>query len=470
MIELESALSGDEDQETQRKPGFIYAVIGQGLFSASRLATSVIIGGRFAQEGATGMGSEVELGIYLAYFSILLFCISVLEAFVTIPMTYLMHTRHGMERKQFSSFLLLVCGAMGVVACFLILIAGCLLQSWYPIITPGTLLAFGLLVLTQYLREFLMRWILARLESKKYALIEALYAVLYLPMLVGLLLTDNLSVMNLLGCLTLANLVIASLWWWHYKNEFANLFSTSPHPDKVSIGAGHWSDEKPVLGTLMPILNEQIFYGRWISADSICYLATVYFCNWYLLLKVGAAGAGVYGACMTVVLLANPFLNGVMSVFAPVSAVAYESGGKPALTRTMLKFGVPLTVMMVFFSLFLYFGGQWLTEKFFGDRYSDFFETNYNGVNRITFLIGLSLPFTTIAYILASGVMAYGKPMYAFLSSAVGLGAMLILCLLLKDPSLEQCAICFTVSIVSMVVSRLFFYLRKCPPNCPKTR
>ena len=67
---------------------FIFAIIGQGLFSLSRFITTMVIGGRFNQNNVqTGAGSEAELGHYLAYFSVLLFGVGILEAFVTTPMT-----------------------------------------------------------------------------------------------------------------------------------------------------------------------------------------------------------------------------------------------------------------------------------------------------------------------------------------------------------------------------------------------
>ena len=463
--ESESTTAIDADQESDQKPGFIYAVIGQGLFSVSRLVTSVVIGGRFGR-GELGTGSEEHLGIYLAYFSIMLLSISVLEAFVTIPMTYLMHTRRGLERKQFSSFLLLVCGMMACVASVGMLGVGCLLQFWYASISINVLIAFCFFVVTQYVREFLVRWILARLESKQYVVVEMLYFITYVPILVGLLFLQQLTVTNLFIGLTFANLVTIAFWWGYYKNEFVNIFNRD-HLSEQTTGEGAVAadgsvGDEAIWNRFLPTIKEQIFYGRWIGADSVSYLATVYFCNWYLLLTTGAAGAGVYGACMTVVLLVNPFLNGVMSVLAPVSAVEFQRGGKPALTKTMLKFGIPLTLMIAAFSCFLFFAGNWLTEKFFGDQYAAFFEENYNGVNRITFLIGLSMPFTTLAYVLASGVMAFGKPMYTFLSSAIGLASMVVLCFLLKDPDLEQCAICFTVSVVIMTAARFFFYVRRC--------
>ncbi len=449
MPESELATGNDSDatQDNKRSPGFIYAIVGQGLFSLTRLVTSILIGGRFGT-GAAGKGSEEELGIYLAYFSILLLCVSFLEAFVTIPMTYLLHSKKGLERKRFSSYLLIVCGSMAIVVSAICLAAGLSLRSWYESISSATVIAFCFLMATQFLREFLVRWVLAQLDSKRYALIEILYFALFAPSLAVMLYCGQLSIATLFVCISVFNIVIILIWWFWYRVEFINPFSGQ-----------HSTDASATTQSFGRTLREQVVYGRWIAADSVCALLTVYFCNWYLLLKIGASGAGVYGACMTVVMLVNPFLNGVMSVFAPVSAIAYEDGGKPALTSVMLKYGVPLLSMMTLFSAFLYFTGDWLTAKFFGDRYSDYFATHYGGENRITFLIGLSMPLTTIAYVLACGVMASGKPKYTFISSAVGFASILILCGSLSAPNLEQCAICFTVSVGIMALVRLYFYL-----------
>jgi O-antigen/teichoic acid export membrane protein len=451
MSEPEFTVGNDLEgaQNNKRGPGFIYAVVGQGLFSLTRLATSMLIGGRFSS-GAAGTGSEEELGVYLAYFSILLLCVSFLEAFVTTPMTYLLHAKQGVEKKRFSSFLLIVCGCMAVAVSAICLAAGFVLRYWQDSILPETVVAFCFLIATQFVREFLVRWILAQLDSKRYALIEMLYFAFYLPSLAAMLYFESLSIATLFVCMAVINIVIILVWWFWYRLEFFNPFSS-----QNSVGV----EASQRFGST---LREQIVYGRWIAADSFCSLCTVYFCNWFLLFKIGASGAGVYGACMTVVMLVNPFLNGVMSVFAPVSAIAFEENGKPALTHVMLKYGLPLLAIMVVFSASLYFLGDWLTVKFFGDRYSDYFATNYGGKNQITFFIGLSMPLTTIAYVLACGVMASGNPKYTFISSAIGFASILILCGSLQTPNLEQCAICFSASVGIMAVARLYFYLNNC--------
>ena len=46
---------------------FIFAIIGQGLFSLSRFITTMVIGGKFNwNDVQAGAGSEAELGHYLS--------------------------------------------------------------------------------------------------------------------------------------------------------------------------------------------------------------------------------------------------------------------------------------------------------------------------------------------------------------------------------------------------------------------
>ena len=265
MPESELATGNDSDatQDNKRSPGFIYAIVGQGLFSLTRLVTSILIGGRFGT-GAAGKGSEEELGIYLAYFSILLLCVSFLEAFVTIPMTYLLHSKKGLERKRFSSYLLIVCGSMAIVVSAICLAAGLSLRSWYESISSATVIAFCFLMATQFLREFLVRWVLAQLDSKRYALIEILYFALFAPSLAVMLYCGQLSIATLFVCISVFNIVIILIWWFWYRVEFINPFSGQ-----------HSTDASATTQSFGRTLREQVVYGRWIAADSVCALLTV---------------------------------------------------------------------------------------------------------------------------------------------------------------------------------------------------
>jgi O-antigen/teichoic acid export membrane protein len=379
----------------------------------------------------------------------LLLCVAALEAFVNVPLTYLIHSRKGEDRRRFSSCLLAACLTMATCTALICLTTGVVLRWFQDSVSLAAVAAFSLLLATQFVREFLIRWILAHLESKRYAILEMVYFAMYVPLLVGVLFARSIYIPVIFLCMAACNAVIIAIWWRQFGHQFANVFQST---EGTGIGK-LWTE-------FSPLIREQIHFGRWIAADSVCSLSTMYFCNWFLLLKTGAAGAGVYGACMTIVLLVNPFLNGLMSVFAPLTAIEFERGRKPALSKLMLKFGLPLVGLMLLFSAFLWFAGDWLTTLFFGDRYAAFFEGNYDGRNQITFLIGMTMPSTAAAYILACGIMACGKPKYTFISSLFGLFSLLGLCLFLPTADLEWCAIYFAIAVFCMALARLYFYRR----------
>jgi len=135
---------------------------------------------------------------------------------------------------------------------------------------------------------------------------------------------------------------------------------------------------------------------------------TIYFFNWLLLFKIDAAAAGIYGACMTIVLLANPLLNGAMSAFAPTAAIEYQASGKAGLNKILWRFGTGLVVVMLLFSAFL--------------------------------------------------LMACGHPKYNFFSSLAGLLAVVGLGAMMREPDLVSCALCFSISIAVVLAFRSYFY------------
>jgi len=312
---------------------FLFAVIGQGLFSLSRFLTTMIVGGRFnLNDAPTGGGSDADLGHYMAYFSMLLLGVAVLEAFVTIPMTYLMHSRKETEKPQFSTFLLLMCLAISGLFFGLVLLAGVAAQVRYPHLSLATISAFGFLLATQSVRVFLTRWLLAHLKTGHYAACEVAYFVLYLALIAVAIQCQQIFLTPIFLIIGVSNLLIIGIVWWRHHKSFAPIRSTLRLVGLLTFSkpADGFESLDPKSASQLNFtatLKEQIYFGRWLALDSLFALMTAYFFNWFLLLKIDAAASGVYGACMTIVLLANPLLNGVVSVFAPMAAIEYQESG-----------------------------------------------------------------------------------------------------------------------------------------------
>ena len=447
-----------------RKFRFIFAIIGQSLFSLSRFIITMVVGGRFNMNNvSTGAGSEAELGHYLAYFSVLLFGMGILEAFVTTPMTYLMHSRSDQDKPQFSTFLLLTSIAISGFFLGLLLLAGVVAQFSYPNLGLVTVTAFAFLVATQFIREFFIRWLLAHLKTGHYVASELAYFLVFILATALIIGSQQIFLSTIFLIAGISNLVLIAIVWWQHRSEFSPIYSTLQQTgvlrrwSGVAVGDTQNSQSK-LWPEFISTLREQIYFGRWLAADSVFALMTVYFFNWFLLLKIDAAAAGIYGACMVIVLLANPLLNGVMSAFAPIVAIEYQNSGKSGLNRILWRYGTALVVLMLLFAAFLWFAGGPLTKLFYGDRYDQFFAERYSGENRVPFLLGLSMPLNAAAYLLACSLMACGEPKYNCFSSLAGLLVVVGLGLMMREPDLVSCALCFSISIGVTLAFRIYFY------------
>ena len=443
---------------------FIFAIIGQGLFSLSRFITTMVIGGRFNQNNVqTGGGSEADLGHYLAYFSVLLFGLGIMEAFVTTPMTYLMHGRKDEQKPQFATLLLLVCLAITALFFGLVLLAGVLAQISYPNLSIVAIAAFAFMLATQCVREFLIRWLLAHLKTRQYVAYELAFFLFFAVAIALITQGQQISVTSIFTVIAISNLLLISMVWWQQRGEFASIKSTFQQTGLLKLRTKTTVSKTPnpesdLWSEFVATLKEQVYFGRWIAADSICAVMTTYFFSWLLLFKIDAAAAGIYGACMTIVVLANPLLNGAMSAFAPTAAIEFQESGKAGLNRVLWQFGTGLVVVMLLFAAVLWFAGGPLTKLLYGERYDQFFELHYSGNNRIPFLLGLSMPLNAAAYLLACSLMACGHPKYNFFSSLAGLLAVVGLGAMMQEPDLVSCALCFSISIAVVLAVRSYFY------------
>ena len=424
----------------------------------------MIIGGRFNLSGAPmGAGSNADLGHYLAYFSMLLLGMAVLDAFVTIPMTYLMHNRKETEKPQFSTFLLLMCLAISVLFVGLVLLGGAVAQMRYSNLSLVTVAAFAFLMATQSIREFLTRWLLAHLKTGHYAVCEVAYLLFYLTFIAIAIYGQQIFLTTVFSIIGISNLLIIGIIWWRHSESFAPIRSTLRHVGLLKFSAAaddlegsnsksaSWSD-------FTTNLKEQFYFGSWLALDSLFALTTVYFFNWFLLLKIDAAASGIYGACMTIVLLANPLLNGVVSVFAPMAAIEYQKLGKAGLNRITWKYATGLAMLMSLFVVLLWFAGGPLIKLFYGTSYDQFFAEHYSGENRIPFLIGLSMPLNAAAYIIACSLLACGQIKYNCFSSLVGLLVVVSLGAVMRKPDLVTCALCFSIATGAILACRVWFY------------
>lgn len=411
----------------------LWALIAQGLLSVTRLLTSMTVGGRF------GSGSEEQLGYYSNAFSVLMILIAIFEAMITTPLT-VFHQKQSVEQRPrfgghmlMSAFLLLGLMSSLALAWFMLEYQFGWLEN--PNLT-AVLIAVTAVAPLQLLREFARRWLLANLEARPAAIIEFMFAGLFAASILWLIFTDQVTGVSVFVALGVVNLVGLAVWWMVYRSRFE--FA------RQSFGSQ---------------LNENIRYGRWVAGENVCSALTMYFCNWYLMFKIDEAAAGVFFACFTVVLLANPFLLGICSILAPRAAAAYNENGYDGLWRVLLKFGVVLLSVLSLFSAVLWFAGDPITSMFFGPKYSGYFLDNFGGQNQVTGMLAIAMPLMALSYLAAFGLLAINRPFDNFYSALAALVVLIGMTMLFENPSLMTAAICFVTSFAVAAVCRSMFLL-----------
>ncbi len=391
------------------------------------------MGGKFSGEGATGLGSSAELGYYDAAFGVMMLIVGLHEAFVTTPLTFFHHKTKTTDDRKFAGKMLIISALFAVIA------FACLgAVSSYRYVTvvdnPGlsiAMLALSVMLPFQLIREFARRWLLADIQVRPSALIEILCAALFVVCLCLLVLTNMVSAASVFAVTAIANLICLVAWWLIYRQSFTMGLD----------GVG---------GQTM----KNYRYGKWIACENVCSVMMVYFSQWFLITKLGPVGAGVYSACMTIVLLANPFMLGVASYFAPRAAQEFNNHGWGGLLKLLLGYALFVGGVLLCFSTVLYFHGDSLTTLVFGSEYEAYFQKNLDGKNATTFLMSIAMPFFGVSFLLTCCLLAADVPIFSFYAAIIGLVATVVVNFSFADPTVNTAATSFVVGAVATTISR----------------
>lgn len=414
-----------------------WALVAQGILSVTRLITTMTVGGTF------GSGCEEQLGYYSNGFAALMVMIAIFEAFVTTPLTIFNQKQSPDCRRIFSGQMLLV--GLLVIGC-LAAASGLLfgIQLYTQKIKPelaAALVAVACMAPFQLIREFSRRWLLANLQVRASAVLELTFAGLFFIGIFALVSSDRVSAVSMFATLAIVNAIGVAGWWIFYRRRFS--FESS-HNGGTSLG---------------PQLIQNVRYGRWVAGENICSTLTMYFSSWYLTWRLDESSAGVFFACFTVVMLANPFLLGISSIMAPRAAQGFNSDGYPGLFKVLLKLGAVLMLVMSLISVMLWFAGDRLTTVLFPAEYAGYFDRYLGGINQITAVLGLALPAMGLSYTSAFGLLAAHRPRDNFIAAAIGVVVLVIANFCFAETTLMTAAISFVMSFYAAMACRTGFLL-----------
>jgi Na+-driven multidrug efflux pump/tRNA A-37 threonylcarbamoyl transferase component Bud32 len=98
--------------------------------------------------------------------------------------------------------------------------------------------------------------------------------------------------------------------------------------------------------------------GRWLFASQITVSVQGYITYWLLALVVGTTATGVFAACMSVVMFANPLITGISNIMTPRAVLALKEGGGALLRRQMVRDALLLGAAMTLFCMVALFVGD----------------------------------------------------------------------------------------------------------------
>lgn len=418
-----------------------WALAGQGILSVTRFLTSISVGGRFApsDDAVLGMGSPEQLGYYSTAFGMLMLLIGVHEAFVTTPLTVFTQADRSEGRQAILSGSTLVSSLLLIGA---LIVSGGIYCAWLmnsQVFSQASAVVIAVMLLIaplQLLREFARRWLLANLEVRASAILEFLIATVFVSALAIAVFNAKMSATAVFCFIGFVNLLALAGCWAVYRHRFQF----------------QMEDVKTTVG-------RNFRYGRWVAGENICSTITMYLCVWLLTGYVSEEASGVFFACFTVVLLANPFLLGVCSVLAPRSAREFHERGWAGMNRILVQYISVILVGLLGFAGMLWFFGEPITNLFFGSQYEDFFNEQLDGKNSITSTLGLALPFLGVSFGLTCGLLAISRPQDSFYSSVAGLIAIVVANFSFSEITLPSAAVSFLVSIIVTMTARLCFLI-----------
>ncbi|WP_154071099.1 hypothetical protein [Bradyrhizobium lablabi] len=302
------------------------ALADQAVVSAASFLTTVVIA-RWTIPN--------ELGLYSIGISLLVSSLSIQESLISLPYTIQQHRARGTPAEHAGSSLThsALLSALGIV--ILLVIALALSATGAdPRLRAMTWTLAGVLPFA-FLREFGRKFSLAHLHTGQALILDSAVATIQLAGLCWIGWVGRMSGATACAALGFACASTSIVWLCFSRGKFAF----------------RWTQ---VLTTA----RQSWGLGRWLFAGQITVSVQGYITYWLLALVVGTTATGVFAACMSVVLFANPVITGMNNIMTPRAVFALKEGGGALLRRQMVREGLLLGVVMTSFCFVVLFIGD----------------------------------------------------------------------------------------------------------------
>jgi len=304
----------------------VLALADQALVSGASFLTTVLIG-RSSLPG--------QLGAYAIATGILIWLVNAQEALISLPYTIQRSNEPGRAALQAGQAWLLA-ASLSVIAVFGLGIASftTLLSERYRDAFPIMLALAGIAPFVMY-RDFARRLAFADLRNFEALILDCAVVPGQLGALGWLAWTGRLTSTSALVALGFACAISFIFWCRLVRKRFR--LSREGFGDTVR---NSWS------------------VGKWLFANQILNALQTQMTLWLVALAVGATATGIYTACLSIALFANPIILGLKNMLWAKAARAFQESGGARLMREAISDAALLGVMLGAFCLPLAFWGD----------------------------------------------------------------------------------------------------------------
>tara|TARA_R110002049_G_scaffold27321_2_gene93956 strand:- start:9830 stop:11152 length:1323 start_codon:yes stop_codon:yes gene_type:complete len=398
----------------------VLALSDQAVVSAMSFAMTVVIG---------RVCGKAELGLYALGMSVVLLAIAAQQSLISAAHTVFSVRLVETEKQNYNGVVAIQFVALGLAIAVLLAIATAVFVVGTGDRETGRVLMVLVIAAPCILiREFVRRFEFARFRVTSALSLDVVIASVQISLLALLAYTGFLSGTSGLLAVGVSCALTGAIWFYRNRTQFK--FDEIDHATQWKRG---WQ------------------FGRWVFAGQITF-AMVGFCiQWIMVMMIDKSAVGVYGACMTLVLLANPVILGLQNLLSPSIAKAVHHGGRVGARNLVAKATVALTFLMAAYVAVVVLFGDIAMIKLYGDAFA--------GNGRTISILGIGALATAIGVSSNHGLRALERPELNFAASLVGLTSGVVAAIVLI-PSLgvAGAASGYAVSCIVTSLARLLSF------------
>jgi len=307
-----------------------------------------------------------ELGVYALAISVMAFCLATQESLITRPYAIKLHEPAGSPARHAFSVLVLswaLCGAFALAASAMA-VTFIAMGAHAELVRLAWALAGALPFVL--MREFARRFAFAHLAVAQALMLDLGVAALTVIAVGMLYWAGAVSAPAMIAATGICCAVTTVAWLYAVRRQFAVSFSE-----------------------LRAALQQCWDLGKWFLSGQLGLQLQGYLVPWLALVLGGAAVAGLYAACASIVAFTNPVIFGFCNILTPKFVRILQHDGIAALRRRAVSDALLLGGFMAAFCFVIFFLGADIMRLLYRDAV-------YAGNSNVLGLLALAALATTV--------------------------------------------------------------------------